>query len=163
VGNEGMTAGEIDDAPPAKPSSCSARDLPRLEELLARKAVGAADDACNPMKKGVVLEVGKGTRGQLGATGSVVAHAWPKCRAISAICPRRRPARPERSLGEAAPILVTKSSRVPTLPWANTRAAWRRSRRAGGKYPPPLAKSDVAYLPHEQTTSVSRANAAHRS
>ena len=45
VGQQAVTAGDVDDAAAAVPSADATRDLPRLEQFLARELPDAADDA----------------------------------------------------------------------------------------------------------------------
>jgi hypothetical protein len=49
-----VTARQVDDSSTAEPPACPTRDLPRLEELLARQTVGATHGASDTMKQRAV-------------------------------------------------------------------------------------------------------------
>ena len=69
-----MAAGEIDDAAAAKPPTRAPRDLPRLEELLAWQAVGAADDATDSIEQGGIGKAPEITRAQPRAARGIEAR-----------------------------------------------------------------------------------------
>lgn len=75
MGDEGVAAGEVDDAASAEAAAGAAGDLPGFVELFSREAVGLADDAGDAVKQGVSLEVWEIARAEAGAAGEAVGQA----------------------------------------------------------------------------------------
>src|SRR5262245_55976420 len=100
MSNERVTAGHIDDAPAPEPSSGTARDLPRFEELFSRQAIRTANHATHPIEQRLSLKKRQGPRCESGATAGIETHAAlsrasaQKYRTILVAWARRTPARP---------------------------------------------------------------------